>query len=324
MFAYTADELRRLQPGRGLAQVLCPLSTTTRHRLQSLGLRRRRGTRAGRNKQRSIDVIALANHRSLSRLTRPIQRTRSPNCQTRRIRAPVTRIVDQSSDRQSTLIHVKCVCDPSTVRVLVGSLNVQSIGGKSAVLSDFINNFDIFAAVETWHDSANCPNVIASTPPGYRCVEKARSRANTDSDNVRTNYGGICLFLKECYLVREIALPSYDSTEVLAVFVQGAGIKLLLVVLYRPGTTHVTTAFINDLADIVERSAVYAAPLIIAGDINVHLDDVQSSFTTSVVNIFVDADLVQHVSEPTHRPAKGTKAHTIDIFVTQRAMNVSV
>jgi len=51
----------------------------------------------------------------------------------------------------------------------------------------------------------------------------------------------------------------------------------------------------------VERSAVYAAPLIIAGDINVHLDNVQFSFTTSVVNIFADADLVQHVSSARQR-----------------------
>jgi len=178
---YTRDELL-LARGRAC---WCQLPPTAVNNVHTLGLRRHRthrGSRAGCNKQRPIRTVDTRRRRwSRDRQSlrcsldkhKQARTTPSADVQTRRVHASVTQIVDQSSDRQPCLIHVKCVRDPSTVQVRVGSLNVQSIGGKSAVLSDFINNFDVFAAVETWHDSANCPNVIASTPPGYRCVEKA-------------------------------------------------------------------------------------------------------------------------------------------------------
>jgi len=123
MFAYTADEIRRMQPGRGLAQVLCMLPTTTRHRLESLGLQRRRGTRAGRNQQRPIDVIVLRNHRSLSRPrpTRPSQRIGSPHCR----RTDVNNVkTNNAGHRERTLVQLKQV-DIRRDTVKVGSLNTE-------------------------------------------------------------------------------------------------------------------------------------------------------------------------------------------------------
>ena len=105
----------------------------------------------------------------------------------------------------------------STTRI--GLLNTQSIGNKYSLVSDCItsNRFDFFAAVETWHESADCPSVIACTPGGYHCAEQARRRPARDALNIKTNHGGVCLFYRTRYTVHRLKLPYYKSMEQLAV-----------------------------------------------------------------------------------------------------------
>ena len=319
MFAYTADEIRRMQPGRGLAQVLCMLPTTTRHRLESLGLRRRRGTRAGRNQQRPIDVIVLRNHRSLSRPrpTRPTQRIGSPHCR----RTDVNNVkINNAGHRERTLVQLKQV-DIRRDTVKVGSLNAGSVSNKHTVINDLITSkdFSFFAVVESWHESSRCPDVIACTPQGYQCIDKARPRLAARTKSTVINHGGICLFYKSCYAAREIVLPVYSTAEVLVVYIQGCGVNLVFVVIYRPGSKTVTLPFVREFADIIERTAAYAAPLVVLGDINVHLDDISSTYTQAVNDVLADFNLVQHVVGPTHRDG-----HTLDVFITDRSTDAYV
>jgi predicted membrane GTPase involved in stress response len=60
--------------------------------------------------------------------------------------------------------------------IIVGTLNAQSLGNKSAAVLQTIvdNKIDLFAVVESWHDSADSPSIVASTQPGYRVLEPAR------------------------------------------------------------------------------------------------------------------------------------------------------
>ena len=64
---------------------------------------------------------------------------------------------------------------------------------------------------------------------------------------------------------------------------------------------------------IIKRTVVYAAPLIVLGDINIHLDNATSPAAVGFTNILADFDLVQHVTGPTH-----TGGHTLDVFITRR------
>ena len=82
--------------------------------------------------------------------------------------------------------------------VIVGSLNVRTLGNKLAVVSQTIieNKLDLFAVIESWHDSADSPSVVASTPPGCRVLERARSRTGKASTSLKTNHGGICIFIR--------------------------------------------------------------------------------------------------------------------------------
>ena len=76
-------------------------------------------------------------------------------------------------------------------------------------------------------------------------------------DKLSSNYGGICIFYRLIYSVKEIKLPSAATFEVLAIYVHGAGKKFVLAAVYRPGSKSVTiTQFVSDLADIIERLVV--------------------------------------------------------------------
>ena len=48
-----------------------------------------------------------------------------------------------------------------------------------------------------------------------------------------------CLFYKAEFTVREIQLPKYNAAEVMVVYVQGSGLKLIIVIIYQPGSVPV-------------------------------------------------------------------------------------
>jgi hypothetical protein len=70
------------------------------------------------------------------------------------------------------------------------------------------DRLDMCAVVETWHDSAESPQLIAYVPPGYRFIEKARPRIESAMQTMLTNHGGICLFYKSMISAREVPLPA--------------------------------------------------------------------------------------------------------------------
>ena len=92
----------------------------------------------------------------------------------------------------------------------------------------------------------------------------------------------------------------------------------MIVILYRPPASSPVT-FLGEFADIIERTAVYSAPLIVLGDINIHIDNAQASTTAKFTNILSDFDLVQHVTGPTH-----TGGHTLDVFIMRSGMQPQV
>src|SRR5664279_3782486 len=102
------------------------------------------------------------------------------------------------------------------------------------------------------------------------------------------------------YNVREISLPIVSTFEIMPLYIQSAGVKVVYVTIYRPGSRNLDPTFLTDFSCIVEHLAVYAVPVIIVGDLNVYLDNLQSSYTVSVNNILAYSNLVQLVVGPTH------------------------
>jgi len=54
-----------------------------------------------------------------------------------------------------------------------------------------------------------------------------------------------------------------NTTEVMAVYLHGASVKIVVVVLYRPGSVSAPPAFVDDFANIIERTVLYAVSTVI-------------------------------------------------------------
>lgn len=196
----------------------------------------------------------------------------------------------------------------------IGLFNAQSLGNKFAAVCERIiaDRLHLCAVVETWHDSADSPCLIATAPPGYRYIEKSRPRKVADQLTINTNHGGLCLFYASFIGAREIPLPTYNSgLEALAVYVHGARRNALIIILYWPGSTAVTNAFFDDFSDILERTSTFGCPVILLGDINIHLDIVTDPDAVKFSTILDSHSLTQHISSATHR-----RGHTLDVFIT--------
>ena len=195
----------------------------------------------------------------------------------------------------------------------IGYLNCCSIGNKYSVVSDCITSrgFSFFVTVETWHESADCPSVIACIP-GH-CIEHARNRPARDALNTKTNHGGICLFHRTRYTVRHLKLPSFKFMEQMTVQIQGSSVNFVLVIVYRLGSKAATSVFFDDFANRVERLAVYMAPVVVVGNIKLYLEDQSTLSTVKFQDILDGADLIPHAVGPTHRAG-----HTLDVVISQR------
>ena len=81
-------------------------------------------------------------------------------------------------------------------------------------------------------------------------------------------------------------------------FIHRAGFEAVVVVVYRPGCCGVTQTFYDDYSDMLERLSTFSAPLMIAGDFNIHVDDETEVHAGKLTDLLACHSLRQHVAYP--------------------------
>ena len=92
----------------------------------------------------------------------------------------------------------------------------------------------------------------------------------------------------------------------------------IVVVIYRPGSKEVCTMFHKEFGLLLEYLTSFQNPVLITGDINIHIERQSDSHTIQLQSTLSSFGLVQHVHQPTHK-----MGGTIDIIVTRSADVVS-
>ena len=124
--------------------------------------------------------------------------------------------------------------------------------------------------------------------PRFFLKTKAKAKAKTFGFKANTK-----LYVFQNYTVHRLQMPSFKLFELLAVHIQSSSLNLIVGVIYRSGFSEVNFTFFDVFADFIERvAAVYAAPLIIVGDVNDHLDVLSASSTSNFNDILAGAGLV--------------------------------
>jgi len=72
-------------------------------------------------------------------------------------------------DARTTTAKTVPRCSSRSV-VRLGLFNARSVGEKSAAVQQWITDMklSLAALVETWHDDASSPQLIACAPPGFK------------------------------------------------------------------------------------------------------------------------------------------------------------
>ena len=147
-------------------------------------------------------------------------------------------------------------------------------------------------------------------------MESARPRNNLSTS---TNHGGVCLFYGPSLYARTVQLPVFATFEAVAAFIHRAGFKAVVVVVYRPGSCSVTQTFYDDFSDMLERLSTFSAPLMIAGDFNIHVDDETDVHAGKLTDLLACHSLRQHVAYPTH-----AQGHTLDLVITRDDQSIAL
>jgi len=188
---------------------------------------------------------------------------------------------------------------------LFGTLNVRSVSNKSATICDIIasNDLDILAMQETWHENIDSLSLKRTVPPGYSLVEAARENKLSDKLTTRSNsYGGVAIIYRSKYKAKKVTtLLSCKSMEFVCCRLNtGCQGDMIILSVYRPGSKPLTDEFYSEFTTLLESLATYRCPVIILGDLNIHLERCNDVRTVEFNDLLGSFDLCQCVQESTH------------------------
>lgn len=164
---------------------------------------------------------------------------------------------------------------------------------------------DVIFVTETWmpDDINDITATIKSY--GYNLSHNRRK------DREKTIGGGVGIMLKNTIECKHMSSKQYSSFEHTIVKLKTkSNPRVTLISIYRLLFIP-TNVFLEELIMLLETFSASSETFILAGDVNIHLDDEDDTYTKQFNEIMEMFNLVQHVNFPTHK-----LGHTIDVVIT--------
>ena len=197
------------------------------------------------------------------------------------------------------------------------SLNVRSatvinnVIDKPAVIQNFIMDkcLDFLFLTETWLSPDSPPSILnLLTPSGYSFHHVPRPSGRG---------GGIGCVYKSEFTLTYPTTPTYLSFEHMLVKFTCASKSFVILAIYRPPSAS-KSDFITELSELLENLASTTSTLVVLGDFNIHVDNVDDPFTSSFFSLLETFDLKQHIALPTH-----DSGHILDLIITRNSETLS-
>ena len=109
----------------------------------------------------------------------------------------------------------------------------------------------------------------------------------------------------------KVDLPLTTTFEALCTRFKVGCSAWLLLTIYRPGSNHPSSTFFDELATVLETLLTHGCPVVIGGDINIHVENLSDVNAVCLLELLTAMDLNQYVTSPTHQ-AGGT----LDLVIT--------
>jgi exonuclease III len=318
MASYTVRQLM------GIKRQLGKLLTTdcTWDRIKSLGLSRYgRGTRAGVNVQRPVDVVA-----SITR-SRPVYYVNSVNVNNlihvqyddcNKIPTIVSTCINETPSHNQHGCNAKNLCRISISNqplIRFALLNARSVCNKGTTLCEYNkdNSMDIFSVTETWLNDRNSTVIAEITPPGFSMVHEPRLSGRG---------GGVAIIHRDSLHVQSSEHQVFKSFDYIERKFSIRSASLKFVVIYRPPPSSKNKLTVSDFMDefgkYLESLLICSSRLVICGDFNFHLNDQNHPDSAKFKVLLESTGLKQHVNVATHQ-----SGYTLDILLTRESEEVA-
>ena len=202
--------------------------------------------------------------------------------------------------------HHKPDCFPITF----GLLNVQSLNNK---VDDILSlrrdhSLDLLLLVETWHDTDSV-SLRRLRFSGLEVIDRPRPRLR--SDTLATNHGGVAIASSPgIHLEKLLCGPQPSSFEHVCARATSRSSHCSILLIYRTG--QISSLFFDELCTILDTFTTRNEPIVLAGDLNIHLERPNDPNTRSLLDILSSYGLSSQVNSATHN-----RGGCIDIVATR-------
>ena len=149
--------------------------------------------------------------------------------------------------------------------------NCQSVRNKTAALQDCLceKKIDLCALTETWLSSDDDAVRAECIPNGYKILDQIRSQRGG---------GGIALLPCAKLSVSIVTTGEQTSFEYMVIH-RNNYVKVVVVYRTPYSRSHqvTVTTFLSEFADYFESIVLSPEPLLVTGDINIHVDDMNDT-----------------------------------------------
>ena len=203
-----------------------------------------------------------------------------------------------------------------------GLLNTHSVNThekgrlKTDMIKDLLvsKDLDCLALTETWLKQGNDSSHIIKElcPTGYSlCHEPRKNRRG----------GGVALLYKNDLKAKKMPVIAQKSFEYQEVKIRTMEKTFHILIVYRPPPNSINKSndgqFFEEFATYLEKQSVQTGQLIIVGDFNFHVDDMNDAAATKFLDLMTSMNFQQHVTESTHE-----FGHTLDLVFTYAGENI--
>jgi exonuclease III len=201
------------------------------------------------------------------------------------------------------------------------TLNIRSLTNPLhyTALADIAetHNIHVFALTETWLNPNNTSSeIFDALPHGFTIISNPRPVHSSCTSSVVG--GGTAFLIRDPCTLLPSPYTSFSSFEMSTVTLKLAHSKLTLFNIYRPPSSHAKhrdiasfSQFLKDFQTLISSVSTTPHEFIITGDFNIHVDDLTDSNAAQFTSLLDHANLIQHVSFPTH-----LGSHTLDLVIT--------
>ena len=190
----------------------------------------------------------------------------------------------------------------STNKMAFAVWNACSIGNKFSSVSEFItdHHLDIFSVTESWHGGSDDVAVLRSTPAGYRALDVPRP-CSIPLRTKQHNGGGVITYIRDHLAAKKLdVIVGQKTFEYICTSISTRSGPVVVVTIYRPPGDP-SLEFFREFSSLLEALATFNSQLIIAGDLNIHFEQLSSPYTVRMMQLLASFALVQHVNQPTHK-----------------------